>query len=31
MASSHADPLTLAGAFPDGADDIHSVVVRVEG
>lgn len=21
----------LAGAFPDGADDIHSVVVRVEG
>ncbi len=28
--SSEADTL-LAGAFPDGADDIHSVVVRVEG
>jgi DMSO/TMAO reductase YedYZ molybdopterin-dependent catalytic subunit len=28
--SSEADSL-LAGAFPDGADDIHSVVVRVEG
>ena len=28
--NSEADSL-LAGAFPDGADDIHSVVVRVEG
>jgi DMSO/TMAO reductase YedYZ molybdopterin-dependent catalytic subunit len=28
--NSEADTL-LAGAFPDGADEIHSVIVRVEG